>query len=60
VPRDFEYALVTAYLPKEVRTVRVDQNKLAALNFSDFNLDDWKVYSMLAPHKYLMKNKGKK
>jgi hypothetical protein len=43
VPRDFEYVLVTAYLSKEVCTVCADQNKLAALKFSDFNLDDRKV-----------------
>jgi hypothetical protein len=59
VPRDFEYTLITAYLPKGVHAVRVDQYKLAELNFSDFNLDDMKFYSMLAPHKYLMKMKGK-
>jgi hypothetical protein len=53
VPHKFEYALITAYLPKEVRAVRADQDKLTALKFSDFNLGDRKVYSMLAPHKYL-------
>jgi hypothetical protein len=40
VPRDFEYTLITAYLPKGVRAVRVDQDKLAALKFNDFNLRD--------------------
>jgi hypothetical protein len=59
VPRDFEYALVTAYLLKEVRAVHADQDKIAALKFSDFNLGDRKVYNMLAPHKYLMRTKGK-
>jgi hypothetical protein len=59
VPRDFEYTLVTAYLPKEVRAVRADQDKLAALKFSDFNLGDRKVYNMLTPHKYLTRTKGK-
>jgi hypothetical protein len=59
VPRDFEYALVTAYLPKGVRAVRADQDKLTALKFSDFNLGDRKVYSMLAPHKYLTRTKRK-
>jgi hypothetical protein len=59
VPRDFEYALVTAYLPKGIRVVHVDQDKIAALKFSDFNLDDRKVYSMLTPHKYLTRTKGK-
>jgi hypothetical protein len=57
VPRDFEYVLVTAYLPKEVRAVRADQDKLAELKFSDFNLGDRKVYNMLTPHKYLTRTK---
>jgi hypothetical protein len=51
--------LVTAYLPKGIRAVRADQDKIAALKFSDFNLDDRKVYNMLAPHKYLTRTKGK-
>jgi hypothetical protein len=53
VPRDFEYTLVTAYLPKGVRTYRADQDKVTALKFCDFNLGDRKFYSMLAPYKYL-------
>jgi hypothetical protein len=59
VPSDFEYALVTAYLTKGVRTVHVDQDKLAALKFSDFSLGDRKDYIILALHKYLIKTKGK-
>jgi hypothetical protein len=59
VPRDFDYALVMAYLPKGIRAVRADQDKLAALKFSDFNLGDRKAYSMLTPHKYLTRTKGK-
>jgi hypothetical protein len=59
MPRDFEYALVTVYLQKGVRAVHADQDKLAALKFNDFNLGDKKAYSMLAPHKYLTKTKGK-
>jgi hypothetical protein len=47
VPRDFDYTLVTAYLPKGIRAVRADQDKIAALKFSDFNLGDRKVYNML-------------
>jgi hypothetical protein len=49
IPRDFEYTLVTAYLPKGVRTYRADQDKVAALKFCDFNLGDRKAYNMLAP-----------
>jgi hypothetical protein len=58
VPRDFEYPLVTAYLPKGIHAVCADQDKIVALKFSDFNLSDMKVYSMLAPYKYLTKTKG--
>jgi hypothetical protein len=59
VLRDFEYTLVTAYLPKGVRVVRADHDKIASLKFSDFNLGDRKVYNILAPYKYLTKTKGK-
>jgi hypothetical protein len=57
VPRDFEYTLVLAYLPKGVRTYRADQDKVTALKFCDFNLGDRKSYSILAPSKYLMRTK---
>jgi hypothetical protein len=59
VPRDFEYTLVTAYLPKGVCAICVDQDKVATLKFSDLNLGDRKFYGMLAPYKYLTKKKGK-
>jgi hypothetical protein len=59
VPRDFNYAVVIAYLPKGVRTVHADQEKLTTLKFSDFNLGDRKVYSMLAMQRYLTITKGK-
>jgi hypothetical protein len=59
VPRDFEYSMVTAYLPKGIRAVRAQQDKITALKFSDFNLGDRKNYSMLTPYKYLTKMKGK-
>jgi hypothetical protein len=59
VPRDFEYALVTAYLPKGIRIVHTDQDKITVLKFSKFNLGDMKVYNMLASHKYLTRTKGK-
>jgi hypothetical protein len=55
---DFEYDLVTAYLPKGVRAVRTDQDKIAALKFRDFNLGDRKSYNMLTPHKYITNMKG--
>jgi hypothetical protein len=59
VPKDFDYAVVTAYLSKGVHAVHADQEKLTVLKFSDFNLGDRKVYSMLAPHKYMIITKGK-
>jgi hypothetical protein len=59
VPIYFEYALVTVYLPKGICAVRVDQYKIATLKFSDFNLEDRKVYNMLSPQKYLTRTKGK-
>jgi hypothetical protein len=58
VPRDFEYTLVTAYLPKGVHTYCADQDKVTALKFCDFNLWDHKSYNMLAPYKYLTRTKG--
>jgi hypothetical protein len=59
VPRDFDYTMVTAYLPKGIRTVKMQQYKIATLNFNDFNLGDRNNYSMLDPYKYLTKMKGK-
>jgi hypothetical protein len=59
VPRDFKYTLITAYLLKGECTVSANQDKLAALKFSDFNLEDRKAYNMLAPHRYLTRTKGK-
>jgi hypothetical protein len=59
MPRYFDYALVTAYLLKGIHTIHIDQDKIVALNFSDFNLGDHKSYRMLTPHKYLSKTKGK-
>jgi hypothetical protein len=59
VPRYFEYTMVTAYLSKGIHTVRAQQDKIATLKFSDFNLGDRKNYSALAPYKYLTRTKGK-
>jgi hypothetical protein len=59
VPRYFEYTLVTAYLPKGVRTYQADQDKVTTLKFCNFNLGDCKFYNMLAPYKYLTRIKGK-
>jgi hypothetical protein len=59
VPRDFEYTLVITYLPKGVRTYHSNQDKVTVLNFSNFNLGDRKVYSMVSLYKYLTRTKGK-
>jgi hypothetical protein len=59
VPRYFEYALVTACLSKGIHVVRADQDNIAVLKFSDFNLRDRKFYGMLTPYKYLSRKKGK-
>jgi hypothetical protein len=59
IPRDFEYALVTVFLPKGIRAVRANQDKITTLKFGDFKLGDRKVYNMLSPHKYLTRIKGK-
>jgi hypothetical protein len=58
MPRDFEYSMITAYLPKGICTVRAQQDKITSLKFSDFNLGDRKNYSMLSSYKYLTKMKG--
>jgi hypothetical protein len=57
VPRDFEYPLVMMYLPKEIRAFHADQDKIPTLKFSDFNLNNMKVYKMLAPYKYLRRQR---
>jgi hypothetical protein len=58
VPRDFEYTMVTVYLPKGICVVRAQHDKIIALKFNDFNLRDHKNHSMLALYKYLTKTKG--
>jgi len=59
VPIDFEYTMVISYLPKGIRAVRTQQDKIIVLKSSYFNLEDRKNYSMLAPYKYLTRTKGK-
>jgi hypothetical protein len=60
VPHDFEYTLITAYLPKGIHVVGPQLGLIPALKISDFNLGDRKNYAMLAPHRYLTKTTGKK
>jgi len=59
VPREFKYIMITVYLPKGICSICAHQDKITVLNFSDFNLEDRKNYSMLSLYKYLTKKKGK-
>jgi hypothetical protein len=60
VLRDFDYTLITAYLPRGIRAVGLQLGQIMTLKISDFNLGDRKNYGMLTPHKYLTKTMGKK
>jgi hypothetical protein len=60
VPRDFDYTLVTTYLPKGIHAVRPQLDKIMTLKFNDLNLGDHKNHNMLTPHRYLTRTKGKK
>jgi hypothetical protein len=60
IPWDYEYTLITAYIPKGIRVVGSQLGQIPSLKNNDFNLGDRKNYAMLAPHRYLMKTTGKK
>jgi hypothetical protein len=60
IPWDFEYTLITVYIPKGIRVVGSQLGQIPLLKNSDFNLGDRKNYSMLALHRYLMNTIGKK
>jgi hypothetical protein len=60
VLRDFDYRVITAYLPKGIQAARPQLESIPTLKISDYNLGDRKRYGMLSPHKYLTKSKGKK
>jgi hypothetical protein len=53
--RDFEYALITAYLPKGICIVGLQLGLIPDLNISHFNLGYRKNYMLLAPNRYLTK-----
>jgi hypothetical protein len=40
VPHDFEYTLITTYLPKGIRAVGPQLGLIPSLKISDFNLGD--------------------
>jgi hypothetical protein len=50
VPRDFEYTLVTMYLPKGIHAVQADKDKIAALKF--ITLDHRQLNVFLPPHTF--------
>jgi hypothetical protein len=60
VLRDFDYTLITAYLPKSIHAVGSQLGQILMLKINNFNLRDRKNYGMLATHKYLTKKMGKK
>jgi hypothetical protein len=60
VPRGFEYALITAYLPKGIRTVGPHLGLIHDLKINEFNLGDRKNYVLLASHRYLKRTTRKK
>jgi hypothetical protein len=60
IPRDYEYTLFTAYMPKGIRVVGSQLGQILLLKNNDFNLGDRENYVMLAPHRYLTKSTRKK
>jgi hypothetical protein len=60
IPWDFEYTLITAYIPNGIHIVGIQLVHIPSLKNNDFNLRDKKNYAMLAPPRYLMKTTGKK
>jgi hypothetical protein len=58
VPRDFDYTLITVYLPKGIHTGKPQLDKILTLKINDFNLGDHKNFGMLSPHRYLTRTKG--
>jgi hypothetical protein len=60
IPCEFEYTLITAYIPKGIRVVGPPLGHIPSLKNNNFNLRDRKNYAMLASHRYLMKTTGKK
>jgi hypothetical protein len=60
IPHDFEYMLITAYIPKGIHVVGPQLGYIPTMKNNNFNLGDRKNYTMIAPHRYLMKATGKK
>jgi hypothetical protein len=49
IPWDFEYTLITVYIPKGIHIVGPQLGQIPALKNNDFNLGDRKNYAMLTP-----------
>jgi hypothetical protein len=60
IPCDFEYTLITEYIPKGIHVEGIQLGQIPILKNIDFNLGDRKNCVMLVPHRYLMKIIGKK
>jgi hypothetical protein len=60
IPRDFDYTLITVYLPKGICTVGLHLGHIMTLKIGEFNLGDHNNYGMLTPHKYLTEKMEKK
>jgi hypothetical protein len=60
VLRVFDYTVITMYLPKGIRAIKPQLERIPTLNINNYNLGDRNNYGMLAPYKYLTKTKGKK
>jgi hypothetical protein len=60
IPCDFEYMLITAYMLKGIHVVGSQLGHIPTLKNNEFNIGDIKNYTMLLPHRYLMKMTGKK
>jgi hypothetical protein len=56
----FKYTLITTYILKGIHVVGTQLGQILALKNNDFNLGDRNNYTMLVPHRYLMKMTGKK
>jgi hypothetical protein len=60
VPKEFNYTLVVAYLPKGIRTRKPQLDKIMTLKINKFNLGDHKNFNMIIPHRYLTRMKENK
>jgi hypothetical protein len=60
VPRDFDYSLITVYLPKGIHIAKPQLDKILTFKIDDFNLGEGKNFGMLTRHRYLTRAKGKK